>query len=69
VDWFSADIGEYSGSLWNAAAGAEYQLSKNFGLSLAYQFFRIDVDVDSGNWKGAVEVSFEGPFVSVTATW
>lgn len=69
VDWFSASFDEYSGSLWNAAIGAEYQVLTNFGVSLAYQFFKLDVDVDGGNWDGSVGLSYQGPFISLVATW
>ena len=69
VDWFSASFDEYSGSLWNAAVGVQYQAFRHLGLGLSYQYFGLDVDVDKSDWKGAADLSFTGPFLSLTANW
>jgi hypothetical protein len=49
--------------------GAQYQAFEHFGVGLSYQFFRLNVDVDNDHWDGATELTFQGPFLSVTATW
>ena len=69
LDWFHANIDEYSGSLWNGSVGVEYQAFKNVGFALAYQAFKLDVDVKKGNWRGSADLTYKGPFLSVTATW
>jgi len=69
VDWLSASIGDYSGSLWNAQAGIHWQTFKNLGVGLYYNNFKIDVDVEKSDWRGAVETTQQGPYLALTATW
>lgn len=69
VDWMSANIGDYDGTLWNASAGVNYQFSRNFGIDASYQLFNINVNVDKSDWQGSVDLRYRGPVVSVTANW
>jgi hypothetical protein len=69
LDWLQATFDEYSGGLWDLSLGAQYQMSDHFGVSLAYQYFRLDVDVDSSDWNGTSELTFRGPFLSLTGSW
>lgn len=69
LDWLSASIGDYSGGLWDAEIGINYQAFKNVGFGLSYKGFMLDVDVDKGDWHGRVEFNQGGPALSVTATW
>ncbi len=69
LDWLSANIGNYKGGLWNSAVGANFQISRHFGIGLQYQFFQLDVDVDKSDWKGKAKISQKGPFLALTATW
>lgn len=69
VDWLSASFDEYSGSLWNASAGVQYQAFEHFGIALSYQYFSLDVDVDTSDWNGGAELTFNGPYLSLTANW
>lgn len=69
LDWLSASFDEYSGSLWNGAAGIQYQVFEHLGFGLSYQYFLLDVDVDDTGWHGAVDLQFNGPFLSLTANW
>ena len=69
VDWLSASIGDYSGSLWNAQAGIHWQTFENIGVGLYYNNFKVDVDVDKSDWHGAVEATQRGPYLALTATW
>jgi len=69
VDWLSASIGDYSGSMWDAQAGINYQLFKNIGFGLYYKGFLLDVDVDNGNWHGRADLDQHGPLLTVSATW
>jgi hypothetical protein len=68
-DWLSADVGDYDGTLINAAAGVNYSLFENVGLGLSYNLFRLDVGVDESGWRGDVKTSYEGAFVHLTAYW
>lgn len=69
IDWFSANIGDYDGTLINGSIGANFQLTDHFGLGLSYQYFDLDVDVDSGNWEGGADISTRGLFFALTANW
>jgi hypothetical protein len=69
VDWLSASIGDYSGSLWNAQAGVNWQAFENLGVGLYYNNFKLDVDVDKSDWHGRVETTNRGPYLALTATW
>lgn len=69
LDWFSANIDEYSGSLVNAAAGVSFQASRHFAIGLDYYYFDLDVDVDSSTWVGSADLQRSGPFLHVTANW
>jgi hypothetical protein len=69
LDWLSASIGDYSGSLWNSQAGIHWQAFKNIGVGLYYNNFSLDVDVDKSDWRGKAESKQRGPYLALTATW
>ena len=68
-DWLDVSFDEYSGNLLNSSVSISYVPWDHFGVTLAYQYFGIDVDVDKDSWNGGVDFSYRGPFLSVTATW
>ena len=69
VDWISADIDEYDGSMWNTNAGVSYQAWRHIGFDLSYQYFNIDLNVSESTWKGGVDMTYSGPVISMTANW
>jgi len=69
LDWFGASFDDYSGDLWNANVGLTFQAWRHVGLSLSYQLFNLDVDVDKSDWRGGAEVTNHGPFIALTANW
>ena len=69
VDWISADVGDYDGTMWNANVGVDYRLFRNFGLDVSYQYFNLDVGVDNSDWKGSASLTYSGPVISLTANW
>ena len=70
VDWISANIGDYDGGLWNANVGVGYQLWRNVGVDLSWQYFNLNLDVeDEGDWVGGAEMTYSGPVVSMTFNW
>lgn len=69
LDWLSASVGDYSGSLWNAKVGINWAVFEHFGITASWNFFKLDVDVDKSDWRGSVEVSQNGPFIALTAYW
>lgn len=69
IDWLSASVGDYSGGLWNAQAGLNWQATNHFGLGLYYNAFVLDVDIDKEDWSGKAESAQYGPFLALTFNW
>ena len=69
IDWISANINQYDGTMWNANVGVNFQAFKHVGFDLAYQYFNIDLSVEDGDWIGSAEMRYSGPIISVTANW
>ncbi len=69
VDWLGATVGDYSGNLWDASAGINFQAWEHVGLGLSYQYFGIDLDVDKTDWRGRVELTYSGPFITLNVNW
>ena len=69
VDWISATIGDYEGTLWNTNVGINYQAFRHVGFDLSYQFFELDLKIDKTDWQGEVEMTYDGPVLAVTFNW
>jgi len=69
IDWISANIGDYDGTLWNVNAGVGFQPWQHVGFDLSYQYFNLNLKVDSSDWVGGADITYSGPVVSMTATW
>jgi hypothetical protein len=69
VDWISANVGDYDGTLWNTSVGVNFQAWRHVGFDLSYQYFNLDLTVDDRDWRGGAEMTYSGPVISVTANW
>jgi hypothetical protein len=70
VDWISANIGNYDGGLWNTNFGVGYQLWRNVGIDLSWQYFHLNLDVsDEGEWVGGAEMTYSGPVFALLFAW
>lgn len=69
LDWISADIGKYDGTMWNTNLGVNYQAFRHVGFDLSYQYFNINFNVDKTDWRGGLDMTYSGPMLSVTANW
>lgn len=69
VDWLSASTSDYSGGLWNVAAGVDYALTKNIGIGLAYQFFELSGSIKEDGWRGDLHSRYEGFMFSLDGYW
>jgi len=69
LDWFSASVGDYSGSIKNLAVGANYQVARHLGIGVKYQDFELDADVKKSNQYGRVSLDFEGAYVYLSGNW
>jgi hypothetical protein len=68
-DYLNADVGDFSGTMTNAALGLNYQMFENFGVGLNYNFFELDLGVTKPDWRGEVKSRYEGLFVFISAYW
>lgn len=64
---FSLSIGDFDGSLVNLGARTEYWFFNYLGAGLALNAFRLDVEVDSGDWRGDLEYKYWGPQIYIMA--
>lgn len=69
LDWLSASIDKYDGTIINAAVGINYAFTQHFIVGLNYNHFEIDVDVTEEYWKGSAQQRINGPFGYVSFHW
>ena len=69
LDWLSAKVGEYDGTLINASAGLNYQIFEHAGFGLSYNLFDLDVNINKRGWRGNVNTVYEGAFVHMSFYW
>lgn len=69
VDWVSADIGDYSGGLWNAEVAVQYQAFRNFGVGLAYRYLSFDLSAEKSDGDWDADIQYTGPLLFVTANF
>ena len=69
IDWISAEIGSYDGSLWNTSVGVAYQPWRHVGFDLYWQYFNLDLKVDKNSWKGGAKMTYSGPVLGMTFNW
>jgi hypothetical protein len=69
VDWISANIGDYDGTLWNTSVGVGYQAWRHVGFDLSWQYFNLNLNVDKTDWKGGVDMTYSGPVLAMTFNW
>jgi len=69
LDWISANIGDYDGTLWNTSLGVNYQAFRHIGFDLSYQYFNLNLSVDKSDWRGGVDMRYSGPVLAVTGNW
>ena len=69
LDFLDIEIDDYSGAMFNASAGVNYQFSEHFGIGLALNGFKLEAEQDSPGEKFKLETTQVGPFLSLTANW
>jgi hypothetical protein len=69
LDWLSAKVGEYDGTLINAALGLNYQVFEHAGLGLSYNLFDLDVNINKRGWHGNANTTYEGLFAHISFYW
>ncbi len=69
ADWFSASVGDISGTLVDLLAGANFRITDNIGIGINYQRLSINGRVESGNWRGDIDVVYDGPQLVFSGYW
>ena len=69
LDWLDVTFDEFSGSMYDLSVGVNYQMSDHFGIGLAVNAFRLDVQIDSTDWRGDLLLEQIGPRLNVTWNW
>ena len=69
IDWIGASIGDYDGHMWNMNAGVNYQAFNHIGFDVSWQYFNLNVNVDSDDWTGGADMKYSGPVLSITGNW
>jgi hypothetical protein len=69
VDWIGASIGDYDGHMWNTNIGVNWQAFDHVGFDLSWQYFNLNVSVDSDDWTGGADMRYSGPVLAITGNW
>ena len=69
LDWLDVTYEEFSGNLYDLSVGVNYQMSDHFGIGLAVNAFRLDVQVDGTDWRGGLVMEQIGPRLNMTWNW
>jgi hypothetical protein len=69
VDWLSANVDPYDGTIINASAGVNFSFTPHVGVGLNYNVFSLDVGVTDDAWRGEIDIDYQGPFIMVSAYW
>lgn len=64
---FGQDAFDVEGSIWSAAAYAEYRFSRHLGLGLTIEGLHVKADLTSSSWAGAIEYDYWGPQIYLKA--
>jgi len=65
VDWFGIKIDNISGGLWNVSPGVTFQIIRNLGVNVNYQFLKFNVDINKDSFKGSFDLKFSGPALRI----
>ena len=65
VDWFGIKIDSISGGLWNISPGVTFQIIRNLGVNLNYEFMTFNANIDETDFRGSFDLTFSGPSLRV----
>lgn len=68
-DWLSLKIDDYDGRLLNAQIGANYALTENLALGVAYRYVDYRLGIEKERWDGRVRYKLHGPAVMLQASF
>jgi hypothetical protein len=69
IDYFSMNNDKIDGSLVNINTGAEYRVSRHFGVGAGYRYVDVDLSVTGSNLTVSVISKFSGPTLFAVASF
>jgi hypothetical protein len=69
LDWFSLQIADYKGTLWNVAAQVSFQVIDKISFGLGYKYFKAKLDMNKDIWKGTLDLLYQGPLFSISGNF
>jgi hypothetical protein len=69
VDWFDVKIDNISGGLWNVSPGVTYQIIRNLGVNVNYQFLKFKANINNDDFRGSFDLKFSGPSVRIMGSF
>lgn len=69
LDWFSLQIADYKGTLWNVAPQISFQIIDNLRVGLGYKYFKAKIDMNKNIWKGTLDLLYQGPLFSISGNF
>lgn len=63
VQYFALSIDEYDGSITDYKAVVLWQPKKWVGLGAGYNAFAVDLDINTGDFKGSLDWTYKGPMI------
>jgi hypothetical protein len=61
VQWFALSIDEYDGRILNYRADVVWQPRKWIGIGVGYDYFNVNLDVDTSKFSGSLDWTYQGP--------
>jgi hypothetical protein len=61
--WFAVSVNEYSGNLQNYRGALTWQPRKWLGLGIGYDWFSANGEVDSSDFRGDLNWTYQGPML------
>jgi hypothetical protein len=69
AQFFSLSINEYDGNLQDYRAFVTWQPRKWLGVGVGYERFTVDVDVDTDDFNGSLDWTYDGPMIFYNASF
>jgi hypothetical protein len=69
LDAFKLEYDPYRGRILSIGIDALYQPSRHWGFGLGWRTLQIEGGVDSGDWNGEIDTTYQGPIAFVSASF
>ena len=63
VEWFGLEVGSVGGEIWHADVNTTWYATERFGISIGYNFYKLDFDARDADFSGLFNYTDQGPFL------